>query len=63
MTDSQPLLTDIQIRAALQDRNLAAVARSLNVTRSYLQAFRSGKVKKISNDMRQKLHDYLTSNL
>lgn len=48
-----------EIRTALGDRNLAEVARRLSVTRSYLQAIRSGKVDP-SWSMAKKLSEYLS---
>lgn len=47
-----------EIQKQLEDRNLAAVARKLGVTRSWLQAIRSGKAV-CSKDTQQKLSDYL----
>lgn len=38
------MLTIPQIRNRLEDRNLTKVAKSVNVTRPYLSAIRSGKV-------------------
>lgn len=49
-----------QIRKALDDRNLAEVGRRLNITRSYLQAIRSGKMTP-SKDTQDKLREYLES--
>lgn len=60
----QPLIKEItmldikEIQKQLEDRNLAAVARKLGVTRSWLQAIRSGKAV-CSKDTQQKLSDYL----
>ena len=54
-------MTNEQIIEALGDRNLAEVGRRIGVTRSYLQAIRSGKVTKLSDDFRQKLSDYLSN--
>jgi plasmid maintenance system antidote protein VapI len=51
-------MTHSEIKAALTDRNLAEVARRLQVTRSYLQAIRSGRLA-LSERMRTRLTEYL----
>lgn len=48
-----------QIRYKLRDRNLAFIAREIGVTKSWLNAIRRGDVKRISNDLEQKLITYL----
>lgn len=50
-----------EIRKALDDRNVSEVSRRLYVSRTYLQGIRSGKVKKISENMRKRLTEYLSS--
>ena len=46
-----------EIKKALTDRNLAEVGRRLMITRSYLQAIRSGKVP-LSREMHERLQNY-----
>lgn len=48
-----------EIKKALTDRNLAEVGRRLLITRSYLQAIRSGKVP-LSKEMHQRLQHYFS---
>lgn len=50
-------MTIEEIRNALSDRNLAEVARRLNVTRAYLSQICKGKP--CSEEMRKRLEDYL----
>lgn len=55
------MLTIEQIQERLSDRNLAEVARRLNVTRAYISALKNGKVKP-SYPMLTKLSHYLEGN-
>ena len=59
-TEKEKMTID-QIKKGLSDRNLAEVARRLSVTRSYLQAIRSGKVEP-SMGMINRLSEYLSCN-
>lgn len=52
-------MTIEEIKTALSDRNLAEVARRIGCTRAYLSAICSGKVLKLSEDMTDKLSNYL----
>lgn len=48
-----------EIREQLSDRNLAEVARRIEVTRAYLSAIQRGSIVSPSKDMIKKLSDYL----
>lgn len=53
-------MNDEIIRQKLKDRNLAAIARNIGVSRSYLSKYMSGK--DISEATKQKLISYLLEN-
>lgn len=55
------MLSIEQVRARLEDRNLAEVARRVEVTRVYLSAIKNGRVTP-SYKMVKKLSDYLENN-
>lgn len=52
------MLTQTEIRTQLRDRNLAAVARRINVSRAWLSKIRSGE--EMSDTMQKLLSYYLT---
>lgn len=56
-------MTIEQIRAALEDRNLAEVGRRIGVTRAYLNGIKNGTVTKLSAAMTLKLSEYLGGNV
>jgi len=51
------MLSDEKIRRKLEDRNLAAVARKIGVTRSYLCKYMKGGT--LGDETKVKLVDYL----
>lgn len=54
------MLSMQEIQHKLTDRNLQVVADRLNVTRSYLCVIRNGKRLSCSEDLQQRLSNYLT---
>lgn len=53
------MLSIEEIRERLEDRNLAAVARKMNCTRSYLHYVRTGKQTPKDTDLLVRLSNYL----
>lgn len=53
------MLTIEEIQEKLKDRNLTKVAESCDLTRPFISAIRSGKVKNPSYETVKKLSDYL----
>ena len=56
------MLSIEEIRERLEDRNLAAVARKMKCTRSYLHYVRSGKQTPKDTDLLVRLSEYLEGN-
>lgn len=52
------MLTINEIRKRLEDRNLAAVARKVGVTRVWIHAIYTGKVDSCSPDLQARLSQY-----
>lgn len=53
------MLSTEEIRERLEDRNLAAVARKMNCTRSYLHYVRTGKQTPKDTELLVRLSNYL----